>query len=95
MHPFIEVFTIQQGKFLRKYEKRFYENSIAALSRDTIAKHYWLIWMQGILEINFGGVQVILEKTLFFSLILKQIEVFWNKTFGQLEVEVKTYRMRF
>ena len=57
-----EVFPIQLAKFLRKYEKRSHDNSIAPLSRDTIVQHYWLIWMQAVLEVNFGGVQAVLEK---------------------------------
>ena len=57
----MEVFTIEQAKFLRKYKKRSCDNSISSSSRDTIEKHYWLIWMQAVLEINFGGVQAVLE----------------------------------
>ena len=36
--------------------------SIATSSRDTIVKHYWLIRMQAVLKINFGGIQAILGK---------------------------------
>ena len=52
----MEISTIQQAKFLQKYAKRSYDNSISVSSRDTIEKHYWLIWMQADLETNVGGV---------------------------------------
>ena len=55
------IHTIQRAKFLRKYKKRSYDNSIFASLRDTFAKHYCLIWMQAVLEINFGGIQAVLE----------------------------------
>ena len=53
--------------------------------------------MQAVLEINFGGVKSLLKKNKRFSSpVLKQIEVVSEKkTCGQLEIEVKTYRMRF